>query len=788
MFKTKICMTLIFLMIGCSLRTTPQHSSSSVREPAGKGTSSSAVTVNKPSPPEQRPGLEKETAQKILPVNSISVREPAGKGTSSSAATVNKPSPPEQRPGPEKEPAQKILPVNSISVRQPAGKGTSSSVVNVNNPAPPEQRPVTEKDPPRKILPVTAEKSESSIPERQVFPAKGLPPLQVISLSHEKNEIKNEAMKTEKKILPPTEPDLKKIPVLPKTSELSTSEPKTDQSKPQIQQGSKDVQEEAERDIMEEALVLLNESHDYWVNGDLETALEMLDQAYAILLDLNGNPDIARQKDDLRLMISKRIVTLYNSIATNAKGARSEVPIMTNADVEKEIRQFQTVERDFFISSYQRSALYRPMILKELKKAGLPEELSWLPLVESGFKINALSTARALGLWQFIPSTGYKYGLNRDDWVDERMDMEKSTLAAIEYMKELHMMFGDWLTVLAAYNCGEGRIIRTIASQHINYLDRFWDLYYKLPYETARYVPRFIATVMIIRDPQKYGMDLGNGKTPALSYETVVINKSVRLSDIARKMEVPEDTMNILNAELTHRITPNRPYKLRVPTEMSGQFMTVIDEIPLADTHRETFRKKRNVAITHKVRKGETLASIAGKYKTTVVAIRSANQLSKKDMAVAGQKLSIPIPISAGESGITKKSEAIIRHKVKKGDTLASLARKYDISSSEIKRVNRLESDQLKVGQTIRIEKGDPLPSRETKKDSQGDSKVQVKAGTKSATDKTADTPVVKKYTVKQGDTLNKIARENHMTLDELRKLNHLGSDSIQPGQGILIK
>ena len=198
---------------------------------------------------------------------------------------------------------------------------------------------------------------------------------------------------------------------------------------------------------------------------------------------------------------------------------RSEIPIMTNADVEKEIRQFQTVERDFFISSYQRSAMYRPMILRELKKAGLPEELSWLPLVESGFKINALSTARALGLWQFIPSTGYKYGLNRDDWVDERMDMEKSTRAAIDYMKELHTMFGDWLTVLAAYNCGEGRIMRTIASQHINYLDRFWDLYYKLPYETARYVPRFLATVMIIRDPQKYGMDLGNGKMPALSYE-----------------------------------------------------------------------------------------------------------------------------------------------------------------------------------------------------------------------------------------------------------------------------
>ena len=142
---------------------------------------------------------------------------------------------------------------------------------------------------------------------------------------------------------------------------------------------------------------------------------------------------------------------------------------ITNADVEKEIRQFQTVERDFFISSYQRSMIYRPVILRELRKAGLPEELSWLPLVESGFKISALSSARALGLWQFIPSTGYKYGLNRDDWVDERMDVEKSTHAAIDYFKDLHAMFGDWLTVLAGYNCGEGRVMRTIAAQHINY-------------------------------------------------------------------------------------------------------------------------------------------------------------------------------------------------------------------------------------------------------------------------------------------------------------------------------
>ncbi len=251
----------------------------------------------------------------------------------------------------------------------------------------------------------------------------------------------------------------------------------------------------------------------------------------------------------------------------------------------------------------------------------------------------------------------------------------------------------------------------------------------------------------------------------------------------------PEETLNILNAELRHRITPDKPYKLRVPTEMTGQLLTVIDEIPQADTPREAFRKKRGVAINHKVRQGETLASIAGKYKTTVGAIRSANHLSKKDQVVVGQRLTVPIQTSAGGSAKAQKSEALVRHKVKKGDTLASLAKKYGISSSEIKKANHLESDKLKTGQTLRIEKGDAEPNREQKKESPGDDKKgPVKIGAKAAGEKTTDTPVVKTYTVKKGDSLNKIARENNMTLDQLRQLNNLNNDNMYPGQVVKVK
>jgi membrane-bound lytic murein transglycosylase D len=677
--------------------------------------------------------------------------------------------------------------LSGASGQKLAGNAASAPAVNVGNPSSPEQRLPRAEERALEKKSVPLEKVELSKPEQNLPPAAETSLEKTPALSK-----KIELSKPEKSLPPAKQPSLNKTPALSKKSELSKSSSTADQSKPPLHEGLREKEEEAERDIMEEALVLLNESHTYWVSGNLEDALEMLDQAYALLLDTNGNPDIARQKDDLRLIISKRILAIYNSIPAVAKGKRSEIPVITNADVEKEIRQFQTVERDFFISSYQRSTMYRPIILRELKKAGLPEELAWLPLVESGFKINALSTARALGLWQFIPSTGYKYGLNRDDWFDERMDIEKSTRAAIDYLKELHTMFGDWLTVLAAYNCGEGRVIRTIASQHINYLDRFWDLYQKLPYETARYVPRFLATLMVIRDPQKYGIDLGAGagKISALSYEIAEINKSMRLQDIARKLDISEEVLNILNAELRHRITPDKPYKLKVPLEMAEQLLKVIDEIPQAEAPRASFFAKLGAVIRHKVRRGETLASIASKYKTSVGAITAYNHLSKKQRLLAGQRLNVPIRTSkmAGPTGKTNKPEKIGRHKVQKGDTLASLARKYDTTVAEIRRFNHLEKDALKIGQILRIEGDDNEGDKGQKKNSGEESKGKGKTVVKSKSGKDTETKTVKKYTVRKGDSLNKIARENNMSLDKLLDINRLArKDNIYPGQVIMI-
>ncbi len=477
----------------------------------------------------------------------------------------------------------------------------------------------------------------------------------------------------------------------------------------------KEEQEEDEQDMMEKALDLMEVADDYWEKGDVENTVNMLDKAYALILDTNGDPAVARQKDDLRLLISKRILAAYSSKQTVTNGKASEIPLIMNPDVEKEIRSFQNYERNFFISSYQRSGMYRPIILRELKKAGIPEELSWLPLVESGFKILALSRARALGLWQFIPSTGYKFGLSRDEWIDERMDVEKSTEAAIAYLKELHGMFGDWLTVLAAYNCGEGRVLRVISRQRINYFDRFWDLYRNLPNETARYVPRFLATLHIIKDPKKYGMDLGSDIEKPIAYEFVKVNKIMKLQDIATKIEAPEETLYLLNSELRHKITPDKEYDLKVPVDYVAKFNLVVGEIP--ETEKPRFLSSRTVSAKHRVKKGETVASIAKRYNISASTLASYNNISANKKLAVGQKLNVPVvqvtrvakskPDSKSKKKTSTLAETKQHYKVKQGDTLLLISKRFNVPVAQLKKINNLKSNSIRVGQILRLSKAD---------------------------------------------------------------------------------
>jgi membrane-bound lytic murein transglycosylase D len=428
-----------------------------------------------------------------------------------------------------------------------------------------------------------------------------------------------------------------------------------------------------------------------------------------------------------------------------------------NSHVQAEIKRFTIGnERKFFNQAYQRSGRYRTQIVAALREAGLPEELSWLPLIESGFKVNALSRSRALGLWQFIPSTGYKFGLKRDKFIDERMDPVKSTTAAIGYLKELHGIFGDWSTVLAAYNCGEGRVLRAIRNQNLNYLDNFWDLYERLPRETSRYVPRFLATLHVINNSEKYGLDTIL-LDPPLESERIMISKQVHLRDVARTIGISENKLKELNPELRYKIVPGESYPLRVPVGQSNILLANLDSIPESSPPQRAF-------VYHRVRRGETLGTIARKYRTTVGSLMRANKLRRSNYIVAGKLLKIPQRgyIYNKPKTVRPKNGLAVNHVVRKGDSLWIIAKQYGTTTKNIQDLNHLTSTNLYKGQVLTIF-----------------------AAKKDQPDKTG----LNKYRVRTGDSPFLIARRHKMALDRFLSLNDLWHGStIYPGQIVYVE
>jgi membrane-bound lytic murein transglycosylase D len=517
-----------------------------------------------------------------------------------------------------------------------------------------------------------------------------------------------------------------------------------------------------EQDVLDAALDYCKASQEFWAEGYLNEAIDALDQAYELILkvDPESDPEFIQQQEDLRFMISKRILEIYASRYTAVNGNHNAIPLIMNSYVKQEIQSFQGPEREFFIESYKRSGRYRDEIVNALKKAGLPEELSWLPLIESGFKVKALSCARALGLWQFIPSTGYKFGLNRDNWIDERLDPDKSTAAAISYLEELHQIFGDWTTVLAAYNCGEGRVLRKINEQKINYLDNFWDLYEKLPRETARYVPRFLATLHILNDPEEYAITLEEPDKP-IPYEVVTIEKQVNLDTVAGKLDIPAKELAVLNPELRRNVTPDFPYAIRVPMGKGEILLAKIADVPEWSTPKRAadipeWSSSKKTYVYHKVRKGETLSVIARKYRTSVQNIIQANNIRKKNFIQYGQKIKIPVAGGKAPKSLARGAPALHNGKyvVRKGDSLWLVARNFNTTTKELCRLNNLSSTRLHVGQELKI----------TKEKSQ------------------------EMYYVKNGDNPSQIARKHNMSLSHLLRINNLSINcSIHPGQVLVV-
>jgi len=526
---------------------------------------------------------------------------------------------------------------------------------------------------------------------------------------------------------------------------------------------------ETEQKKIEDALDLYQEGVDAWGRGEWAEAIQAFDESFQIIYSIDGDkdPEIAQQKEDLRLLISKRIVEIYASRSHLRTDLSGEIPLAMNDHVAREIRSLQTVERNFFIDSYYRSGMYRPHIVAQMKKAGLPGDLSWLPLIESGFKVKALSRARALGLWQFIASTGYRFDLRRDRWVDERMDLERSTDAAISYLTTLHDLFGDWTTVLAAYNCGEANVLRVIRQQHVNYLDNFWDLYTRLPAETARYVPRFLASLHIIKNPAKYGFTELQA-APPLSYQKVPINKQVRLQDIAQALSVPMEAIHELNPALRNGVTPDYAYTLNVSHDQAPLFLAKLDEIP-------SWQPPKITCVRHRVRSGESLASIARKYRVSQDQILEASGLRSAKSVRRGQVLQIPREgrmVTASSQSPAKSTQAGPARKAgsRKGAGDTQLASQNTPAGTEAAQ---------RTTAPVNFTPTAAAPAGQTEASSQSTAAAPT-TGTPREAGARGQTI---SYRVKDGDTLFSIAKRFNTSVDDIKVLNALKSNIVKVGQ-----
>ena len=512
---------------------------------------------------------------------------------------------------------------------------------------------------------------------------------------------------------------------------------------PQVKEG-----EEPEKDaaaLIEDALGTFQEAQAAWERGEADTALALLDETYGLILKARVPADspLVQDKNDLRRMIGRMIQQIYASKPAAVGDNHRTIPLVENKYVLQEIQSFQTRERRPFEDAYRMSGLYRPLIVEELRASGMPEELSWLPMIESWFKVRALSRARALGLWQFIHSTGYRFGLKQDRWVDERMDPAKATRAAVKYLDELHSYFGDWTTALAAYNCGEIRVQNVIRAQRIDYLDNFWDLYLQLPLETARFVPRLIACLLIVNDPAKYGFSLPTPE-PGLRFETVTIRQAVKLSAHAQALGLEPSTLAFYNPELRFDGTPEYDYDLKVPAGYGEKTAAAVQTQPRWIPPEATF-------FVHYVRSGETVGSIARKYRTTVSAIARLNNMRRVSLIWPGQRLKIPgrgVPAAAlPESAPVVNPGEKTTYVVRSGDVLDQLASVFGTTAERIKEDNNLQSDDLIAGKALSITNNRPRG------------------------------PI--RHTVNGGETLFGIAKTYGMSLDEFLSLNRLQADSI---------
>ncbi|TBU73592.1 lytic transglycosylase domain-containing protein [Phytopseudomonas daroniae] len=416
----------------------------------------------------------------------------------------------------------------------------------------------------------------------------------------------------------------------------------------------------------------------------------------------------------------------------------------------------------FVEKSGERSNPYIHYIVERLQERNMPMELALLPMIESAYNPFAYSSANAVGLWQFIPSTGRHFNLRQTSWYDGRRDVTASTQAAMNYLARLHEMFnGDWLLALAAYNAGEGRVSRAIErNQKLGLPTDYWNL--SLPQETQNYVPKLLALSQVIMAPDAYGVSLSPIANEPY-FEEVELKQRMDLSRIAALAEVDEDELYLLNPAFKKRITVDGPQHLLVPTEKVELLTANLSTLKPQDLQNWQ---------EYVVRPGDNLHGIAKRYELSVASIKELNQLAGNTLRI-GQHLSLPamgqpVPDSTPQRTTnTAVASASRNYQVRKGDNLWQIAKAHNVSVSEIQRWNALKGNALRIGQNLKL---------------QGTGTAATQAIAQLERDD------VTYYKVRKGDSLHLIAKRFNVQMKNLQSWNPRTGKALKPGQVLTLR
>ncbi len=396
------------------------------------------------------------------------------------------------------------------------------------------------------------------------------------------------------------------------------------------------------------------------------------------------------------------------------KGRLAHFGLILEPEEEIEIAKwyyyYTTRGRERAIRALQRGAPYYKSMLKIIKSYGLPEDLIYLPIIESGFNLYAVSRKKATGPWQFMSYTAKKYGLIVDWWIDHRLDPIYSTHAACKYLKELYEIFERWDLAIAAYNAGEGKIYSRLVRTNG---EKFWDIRRQLKKETRNYVPSFLAVIMFVNDNRELVDSIINN-SPLFEYDSVMVPYQANIKQLASWAGISESEFRYYNPSLNRFATPPylKNYYVRIPKGKAETFLTNMNNTPKDQWFR---------AEVHVVKKGETPSTIARKYRVSTNALLQVNNIRDPRTLRPGQVLIIPYGPSAPyqtipyqktsntkattpkNSGEASNNSKGVKYRVQPGDTLFSIARRYNVTVAQIKKWNSLNSDKIRSGQTLTI-------------------------------------------------------------------------------------